>query len=163
MDRSFGRTRWIAGAVAGCAAVTAIVAGAQAASAASGTPAARSVVLINCNGQASAKPSGQVLTCADDGDYLSAAHWVSWKGVAFGSATEHIENCYQSCVSPSNHWYSYKVLVTLWRPEARPGHRGQFYFTRLTEIRTGSLKLPHDPNLKQAVTWDLAPWGANGS
>ena len=163
MKSSSGRVRWIATAVAGCAAVAAVLTAASAASAAPGAPAAHPVVLINCAGQAQVRPSHYILTCADAGDYLTGIHWVSWRNVAFGSATEHIENCYPHCVSKSNHWYSYPVLLTLWRAKAWPAHAGRSYFTRLTEIRTGSLKLPHDPDLSRTYTWNLAPWQPAGS
>lgn len=155
MKGSSGRTRWIAAAVGSCAAVAALVAAGQAASAAQAAPVSHSVVLINCSGKAQVRPSRYILTCADDGDYLTGIRWVSWGNVAFGSATEHIENCYPYCASRRNRWYTYPVLLTLWRAKSRPGHAGQTYFTRLTEIRTGSLKLPHDPNLSQTYTWPL--------
>jgi hypothetical protein len=159
MKSSSGRVRWIGAAVASCAAVAGVL---TAASAASGASAAHPVVLINCAGHAQVRPSHYVLTCADYGDRLTGIHWVSWSNVAFGSATEHIENCYPSCVSRRNHWYTYQVLLTLWRSKAWPGHAGRSYFTRLTEIRTGSLKLPHDPNLSRTYTWPLADWQPAG-
>ena len=163
MRSSSGRVRLIAAAVAGCAAAAAVLTAASAASAAPGAPAAHPVVLINCAGQAQVRPSRYILTCADAGDYLTGIHWVSWRNVAFGSATEHIENCYPYCAAKSNHWYTYPVLLTLWRAKAWPGQAGRRYFTRLTEIRTGSLKLPHDPDLSRTYTWNLAPWQQAGS
>jgi hypothetical protein len=149
----------LAQAIAG-AASCAIIAGfvTVAASSASAAPQSRSrVVIVNCVGKAQVKPSQFVLTCADYGDYLTGMHWVSWKNVAFGIGTEHIENCYPSCASTTNKFYTYSVLLTLWR--ARSAHGGSRYFSRLTEIRTGSLKLPHDPNLSRTQTWGL---GASG-
>jgi len=163
MKSTSGRMRWIAACIAGCGVATAAVTVAQAAPAAPAAPAAHAVVLISCSGKAQVRPSQYVLACADYGDRLTGIHWVSWKNVAFGSATEHIENCYPSCVSTSNHWYTYPVLLTLWRSKAWPGHAGREYFTRLTEIRTGSLKLPHDPNLPQTYTFPLAPWKPYGA
>ena len=163
MRGSSRRARWIAAAAASCAAAAAVVATALPASAAQSTPTSQSVVVVNCAGKLQVEPTGFILTCADDGDYLSDMQWVSWGNVAFGSATEHIENCYPSCASSSNRWYSYPVLVTLWRAKPLPGHAGQDYFTRLTEIRTGSLKLPHDPNLSRTYTQELAAWPSTGS
>lgn len=163
MKSSSGRVRWIVAAVAGCGAVTALVTGTQAASAAPAAPASHAVVLINCSGKAQVRPSQYVLACADYGDYLTGIRWVSWKNVAFGSATEHIENCYPSCVARSNHWYTYPVLLTLWRAKAWPHHAGRDYFTRLTLIRTGSLKLPPKLTLSQTYTYPLAAWQPAGS
>jgi len=45
-------------------------------------------------------------------------------------------DCVPSCVA--GHGHSLAVLVALWRAEARPGHPGQRYFTRLTVIYTGA-------------------------
>jgi hypothetical protein len=163
MKRSSGRVRWIAAAVASCGAATALAVAAQTASAAQAAPASHSVVIVSCTGKAQVGPSSYVLACADYGDYLTGVHWVSWKNVAFGRATEHIENCYPYCASSGNRWYSYPVLLTLWRAKPRPGHVGQAYFTRLTEIRTGSLKLPHDPSLSRTYTWGLASWNSAAS
>jgi len=160
MARSSGRARWIAAAVASGGAVAAFVTAAQAAPAAPAAP--HPVTIISCSGKAQVKPSRYVLACADAGDYLTGMHWVSWKNVAFGAGTERIHGCFPSCAA-SNVWYSYPVLVTLWRAEPRPGHAGQHYFTRLTEIRTGSLKLPHYRNLTRTYTWPLAAWRGTGS
>jgi hypothetical protein len=161
MDRSVRRAKWIASAVAAVGAVTALVAGLQPASAA---PVARvsHPVVVTCSGTAQERPSRYVLACADYGDYVAGVQWVSWKNVAFGAGTEHIHGCYPSCAA-SNVWYTYPVLLTLWRPEARPGHTGERYFTRLTEIRTGSLKLPHYKNLPRTYTWPLAAWSSTSS
>lgn len=154
------RAQVIAGTAASCAAIAAVFIGlAGAASAASAAPRPHdSVVLVNCAGKAQVEPSQFILTCADDGDYLAGLHWVSWKGVAFGSGTEHISDCYPYCAARTARFYSYPVLITLWR--AKSAHGNVRYFSRLTEIRTGSLKLPHNRDLAQTQTWDLVPSGA---
>jgi hypothetical protein len=154
MKMSSRRAKLAAGIIAGCAVVAAATSAATAAAAPA--PAAKPVVLVNCSGGAQVKPRSYILTCADAGDGLIRLHWVSWGDVAYGSGTEHIHDCYPYCAA-SDKYYNYPVLVVLWRPEARPGHAGQSYFTRLTEIRTGSLVLPHFSNLSRTYTWDLAP------
>lgn len=151
------RTRLLAGVVAGCAVAAAVATTAVSASA-TAAPAAGSVVLVSCSGAGQVKPHGYILTCADAGDSLIRLHWVSWGGVAYGRGTEHIHVCYPSCAQ-SDKYKNYPVLVVLWRAQARPGHAGQRYFSRLTEIRTGSLILPHSPRLARTMTWGIPPNG----
>jgi hypothetical protein len=78
---------------------------------------------------------------------------VSWGSVAYGRGIERIHDCYPSCVQ-SDKWVNYPVLVVLWRAEAQSGQK---YFSRLTEIRTGSLALPHLHNLRRTMTWNELP------
>lgn len=151
------RTRVLAGVVAGCA-VAAAVATTVVSASAIAAPPARLVVLVNCAGAAQVKPHGYVLSCADAGDSLMKLHWVSWAGTAYGTGTEHIHVCFPSCAA-SKKYANYPVLVVLWRTESRPGHSGQKYFSRLTEIRTGRLALPHSRNLSRTMTWDLPSSG----
>ncbi|HEX3493010.1 MAG TPA: hypothetical protein VHU92_26975, partial [Streptosporangiaceae bacterium] len=51
------------------------------------------------------------------------------------------------------------VLVTAWRAEPGPGHAGQHYFSRLTEIYTGKRPTYYRSGDKkyhpQTVTWQL--------
>ncbi|HTZ93832.1 MAG TPA: hypothetical protein VMB74_15675 [Streptosporangiaceae bacterium] len=157
MKLSSRRARLLGGVVAGCAVAAALVTSAASA-ATTAAPAARSVVLVNCAGTGQVRPHGYILTCADAGDSLTGLHWVSWAHVAYGSGTEHIHDCYPYCAA-SKKYYNYPVLIVLWRAEAWPGHAGQKYFTRLTEIRTGSLVLPHFHDLARTMTWDLSADG----
>jgi hypothetical protein len=140
MMLSSRRSRAIAGLVASCGAVAAIVAIATG-SAAAAPASAKPVVLVNCNGQGQVKPSSYLLGCADGGAGLEKLSWVSWKGVAFGSGTEYINNCYPYCAAGKV--YTFPVLITLWAPKARPGHAGQQYFSEMTIIHTGKLTRPH--------------------
>ena len=156
MKLSSRRTRLFAGIAASCA-VAAAVATTAATAAATAAPAG-SVVLVNCSGMAQVKPHGYILACADAGDSLIKLHWVSWAGTAYGRGTEHVHDCYPYCAA-SKKYVNYPVLVVLWRAEPRPGHAGQRYFTRLTEIRTGSLTLPHFHKLPRTATWDLTAAG----
>jgi hypothetical protein len=151
------RRRLLAGLAAGCAVAAAL---ATTAASASATPAAaaKPIVLVNCSGAAQVKPHDYILTCADAGDVLIRMHWVSWAGAAYGRGTEHIHDCYPYCAA-STKYVNYPVLVVLWRAEPRPGHAGQKYFSRLTEIRTGSLALPHFHNLPRTMTWRIPAAG----
>jgi hypothetical protein len=161
MKLSSGRGRVLAGIVAGCALAAAMATTAVAAttgSAAASPAAAKPVVLVNCSGAGQVKPHDYTLACADAGDSLTRMHWVSWANVAYGRGTEHIHDCYPYCAA-SKKFVTYPVLLVLWRPESRPGHAGQRYFSRLTEIRTGSLALPHFHNLPRTMTWDIPPNG----
>jgi hypothetical protein len=129
----------LAGVVAcGAAAVIALTSSASLASAS--RPASGPVVAVNC-GTAQVRPSGFTLACADGGAILQKLEWVSWRGVAFGKGTEVVNSCEPTCVAGK--FYGYPVLVTLWGAKARPGHRGQRYFSELTVIHTGKLRRPH--------------------
>ena len=147
------RSRALGAAVAGCAAITALAASGTGL-AATAAPAARPVVVVNC-GKAQVEPSQFVLACADGNAYLKGLHWVSWRTVAFGSGTEAVNDCTPTCVGGK--FYSYPVLITVWRPEARPGHHGQQFFSRLTVIHTGKLSRPHAATLPLTQTFDLFP------
>jgi hypothetical protein len=142
----------------GAAAVGAAICGPALASAAAPPSAARPVVLVNCADKAVVRPGQFVLTCADANDLVTGLHWVSWRGVAFGSGTEHVNDCVPNCAAGRT--FSYPVLITLWRPQARPGHPGQRFFSRLTEIRTGRLHKAKDSTLSRTQTFQL--WGSIG-
>jgi hypothetical protein len=134
------RSRAIAALIASCGAVAATVAAATGPAAAA-PAAAKPVVIVNCTGHGQVEPSSYILTCADDGIGLEKLHWVSWKGVAFGSGTEYVNNCFPNCAAGK--FYTFPVLITLWGAKARPGHAGQQYFSELTLIHTGKLTRPH--------------------
>jgi hypothetical protein len=153
MKLSSKRARLLGVIAASCAVVAACATSASSASAAAS--AARSVVLVNCAGTGQVKPRDFTLTCADAGDVLIKLHWVSWGTVAYGSGTERIHDCYPYCAA-SDKYVSYPVLVVLWRAKT---HSGKKYFSRLTEIRTGSLALPHFRNLPRTMTWTELPPG----
>jgi hypothetical protein len=65
----------------------------------------------------------------------------SWRNVAFGTGTEVVNDCFPSCVGGK--FYSYPVLITLWRAVAWPHHSGRQYFSRMTLIHTGALSRKH--------------------
>ena len=52
------------------------------------------------------------------------------------------------------------MLVTAWRAASRPGHAGQRYFGRLTEIYTGKrptyYRGPGKKYYPQTMTWQLS-------
>jgi hypothetical protein len=152
MKLSSRRSRAIGAVIASCGAIAAVV-GSGAGLATAAAPAARPVVLVNC-GKAEVKPAGYVLACADAGAYLTRLHWVSWQAVAFGNGIEFLNSCVPDCAA--NHFYSYPVLITVWRAEPRPGHQGQQYFSRMTVIHTGKLTRPHE-TLPLTQTFDLFP------
>lgn len=132
-------------------------AGATSAHAAPAHPAAKPVV-FNCT-KAQVRPGSFTLTCADGNDYLAGLHWVSWSGgAAFGRGTEHVNDCIPNCAQ--GHFHAYPVLVTAWRAVARPGHPGQRYFSRLTDIYTGKrptyYRGPGKKYYPQTVTWPLS-------
>jgi hypothetical protein len=148
------RASAIAAAVLGCAAgAMALTAGVS--SAATSRPVTSSVVIVDCASKGVVKPSQYYVACTGGGPQLTKLHWVSWKGVAFGSGTEVLDNCSPNCVSGAH--YRYPVLLTLWRAKTRPGHGDQQYFTRMTLIETGSLSLPPSSHLPLTPTYHLLP------
>jgi len=149
------RARVLVAAAASCGAAAAVFA--AAAGSATAAPAARPVVIVTCAGKAVVRPSSYVLACADADTYLSRLHWPTWTGVAFGIGILRIDACFPSCAAGK--YYSFPVLVNLWRARLWPGHGGRLYFSRLTLVQTGSLKLPHNPDLPRTQTYDLSPSG----
>jgi hypothetical protein len=127
-------------AVAGCGSagpgtgaggpVTARLAASRTDAAAAGAP-----VLVSCQGRAQTRPASFVLACADAGDVLTGLRWASWAQQAFGTGTEKINDCTPDCADGT--FIGYPALVVAWRPEPRPGHPGQRYFTRITRIYPG--------------------------
>jgi hypothetical protein len=94
-------------------------------------------VVVDCAVHAQTRPGQYILACADGGAYLAGLHWATWgSSSAFADGISTFDDCVSNCVAGRGH--SFPVLVALWRPEARPGHPGERYFTRLTVIYTGS-------------------------
>jgi hypothetical protein len=143
----------LSGVVAGAAAVAAI-ATSGVGFAATAAPAAKTIVIVDCSG-AHVKPATFNRLCGDGSDYITGMRWVSWKNVAYGSGTEHVNDCNPSCAGGKV--YTYPVLLTAWRALPRPHHPSQKYFSRLTEIHTGSLTRPHAARLPLTFTWHLSP------
>jgi hypothetical protein len=154
-------------------AAIAIAAGAGAVALAAGLPAVASAsssgptgaVVVSCDGQAQVQPHSFILACADDGIYLAGLRWASWSSgpggaaVAFGRGTDHENDCIPDCAR--GHFHAYPALITLWRAQARPGHPGQRYFTRLTAIFTGKRPTRYGAHghkyYPQTFTWELGP------
>jgi len=148
------RAGMVGGVIAGAVAAAAVAASGVGFAATAAPAAARSVVIADCHG-ARMKPGTFNRLCGDDSDYLTGVRWVSWKNVAYGRGTEHLNDCNPTCAA--GHVYAYPVLLTAWRALARPGHAGQMYFSRLTEIHTGSLRRPGAATVPLTFTWHLAP------
>jgi hypothetical protein len=144
----------VLGGTVAAAAALAAVAASGVGLASTRAPAPGSVVIVDCHG-ARVKPGSVNHLCGDNSDYLSGLRWTSWKNVAYGSGTEHVNDCTPTCAAGTV--YAYPVLLTAWRAEPRPGHPGQRYFSRLTEIHTGRLTRPGAARLPLTFTWHLAP------
>ncbi len=135
-------------AVAGTAAGTAM--------AASSTAAAKPVVLVQCTGAGQVRPAKSDLPgCMASNQDLRGIRWTSWNSSAFGSGTFAVNNCSPSASCGPSKFTKYSMLVVLWRPEARPGHAGQRYFSRMTVIFNGA-RHPHGAS---AQSWVLRPSG----
>jgi hypothetical protein len=144
----------VSAVIAGAAAVTAIAASGVGLAATASPAAPKTAVIVDCSG-AHVRPATFNRLCGDGSDYITGMHWVSWKTVAYGSGTEHVNDCNPSCARGKI--YTYPVLLTAWRALARPHHPGQLYFSRLTEIHSGSLSRPHAARLPLTFTWHLSP------
>jgi hypothetical protein len=126
-----------AGFLTGCASPHDVAAASAPVLAAHQAVAPRSTIVVNCLAKQQTRPSSFVLTCADAGDVLTGLHWADWAAAeAFGSGTEMIKTCKPNCAQGG--FASYPALITLWRPEPRPGHPGVLYFTRITRIYTAN-------------------------
>jgi hypothetical protein len=108
-----------------------------AAPAAMAAPASTRPVLVNCLDKATVKPSQFIITCADGNDYLAKLKWSHWGATASGKGTEWINTCNPNCAAGK--FRKFGASVKLWRPKARPHHRGQEYFTRMTLTYTHSV------------------------
>ena len=145
----------------GTGAVTAGAAAAPVRAADRTTVAATPAVVVTCQNKAEVRPRQFTLTCADGNDLLTGLAWASWRSVAFGTGTEYVNDCLPNCAE--GHFHRYPVLVDLWRAEQRPGHPGERYFSRLTEVYTGPRPAHYTGRHKyypQTTTWDL--WGQLG-
>jgi hypothetical protein len=134
------RTAVIAGAMALAGTTAAMTLAAAPASA--GASITHKVVLVNaCTGAGQVKPGRYEPGCMPSSEFFTGLKWVSWKSAAYGSGTLKVNNCTPSSSCGPSKFTKYPVLTVLWRAEARPGHPGQKYFSRLTFIFTG--KRPH--------------------
>lgn len=147
------RAGLLGGVVAGAGIIAAVAASGVGLAATSAPSATPSVVIVDCHG-ARANPATFNHLCGDNSDYLTSMRWVSWKNVAYGSGVEHLNDCNPTCAGGTV--YTYPVLLTAWRAVARPGHPGQKYFSRMTEIHTGSLTRPGAARVPLTFTWHLA-------
>jgi hypothetical protein len=144
-------------ATAGAAAAVALaVAPASAGTAGTTAAAASKVVVVNaCTGAGQVRPGGYAPGCQKSQEFFTGLKWVSWKSAAYGSGTLKVNNCSPSSSCGPSKFTKYPVLTVLWRAEARPGHPGQKYFSRLTFIFTG--KRPHGAAAQTMVLPPAAP------
>ncbi|MFH8629241.1 hypothetical protein ACH4CC_05145 [Streptomyces lydicus] len=114
---------------AGTALTAATVAAPAAAS--SALPATGRVAVIDCAGKPQVRPGTYTLACGDGNNVLTSLRWSQWQprsAVADGS--DMVNDCRPFCAA--GHFHRYRVHVRLDHPQARPGHPGQRYYTRLT-------------------------------
>jgi hypothetical protein len=149
------RTAVTAGVLAVAGTGTAVALAASPASA--GPVVAPKLVLVNaCTGAGQVRPGTYEPGCMPSNEFFAGLKWVSWRSAAYGSGTLKVNNCDPSSSCGPSKFTKYPVLTVLWRAEARPGHPGQDYFSRLTFIFTG--KRPHGP---AAQTMTLGSGKAN--
>jgi hypothetical protein len=118
-------------------------------------------VIVDCAVTGQRRPAQYPLTCTGTSTSLAGLQWANWgPSAAFAVGRIGINDCVPSCVGGTGH--SFPVLVTLWRAEPRPGHRGKSYFTRMTVIYTGSHSYRAGRklvSLPATITYPLSPGG----
>lgn len=118
-------------------------------------------VVLDCAMHTQTRPGQYTLACADGNAELAKLHWATWgPSAAFADGISTFNDCVPTCVA--GHGHSFPVLVALWRPEPRPGHVGQRYFTRLTIIYTGSRTYHADGKPYQLPVTATDPLSADG-
>ena len=107
---------------------------AQAATARSAAPAARTVV-FDCPGQhAMVRPKSFVLACADGNSAFEKLTWSAWgPGLASAQGTLVQNDCTPYCAA--GHFHRYPALVVLWGSKAVGS--GEHAYTKLTLILPG--------------------------
>ncbi|HET7018514.1 MAG TPA: hypothetical protein VFI65_31630 [Streptosporangiaceae bacterium] len=122
-------------------------------------------VVINCAEQGQTRPGKYILACGDANAYVTGLHWAAWQtAAAFAAGTDTFRVCIPTCTAGRLH--SFPVLVTLWRVQALPGHKGVRYFTRMTIVYTGSRSYRAGGktfHLPQTVTYPLSALGGAGN
>jgi len=126
-------------AVLAATAACGIAAGAMAAipAAQAARPSAGRVVIVTCAGKGVTSPSTYIIACADANDYLKGLNWSSWGVPASGFGKDVINDCIPTCVAGKFH--SYRVKVSLWRPEPWRHHGHLRYFSRMTLTYTRAI------------------------
>ena len=94
------------------------------------------VVVFDCVHHAQVRPKSFILTCADDGSFLSGLSWSRWTPQqAIATGVHRLNDCTPSCAEGK--FRSYPAIVTFWRGEPVAGHPGEKYFTMITVRYTG--------------------------
>jgi hypothetical protein len=121
-----------------------VAAGAIAGTAVAATAApakALPIVMVQCNGAGQVKPSSTLQPgCMGSNADITRLKWSAWGSSAFASGTAGFNDCTPSASCGPNKFTKFPALFVLWRPVAWPKHHGREYFTRMTEIFTGSGK-----------------------
>ncbi|MGP8296809.1 hypothetical protein ACTPOK_02350 [Streptomyces inhibens] len=106
------------------------------ASASSGQPSQTRVAAIDCTGQPQVRPGDFMLACGDGNNVLQSLRWSQWQPQsAAAEGNDLVNDCQPDCAD--GHFHSYRVHVRLDNPQLRPGHSGQWQYTRLTLTYAG--------------------------
>jgi hypothetical protein len=136
----FTRTRGLL--VAGALMAASVTAGATVLTAGSASARSSQVVAVACSGHGQVRPASfDNFGCMPSQEFLAKLSWTSWNSVAFGQGTLNVNSCVPDCAKGK--FIKYPVLTVLWRARPWPGHAGQRYFSRLTQIFTGKHPAHH--------------------
>jgi hypothetical protein len=97
--------------------------------------AARSTVVVNCQGSHQVRPATLMMACDDGNAYLSGLHWTAWQSSATASGTWRINDCVPDCAAGTFHTFT--ATVRLWQPGPLPSNSGTDYYSKI------AITLPH--------------------
>lgn len=98
-------------------------------------------VVLDCSGDLVVRPSIFTIACADAGAGVKHLHWTSWRReLASGYGTFWENDCKPNCADGKIRYY--RSVEVLWGNARVKGHPGEWRYTKITVIFTGSRRPP---------------------
>ncbi|MBL1091034.1 MULTISPECIES: hypothetical protein [Streptomyces] len=115
-----------------CAGAALAAAGVSAPVSASSAPRTRpGAAVVDCAENPQVRPGTFMLACGDGNNVLTSLRWSRWQPQsAVAEGRDMVNDCRPYCAA--GHFHSYRVRVRLDEPQHRPGHPGQWHYTRIT-------------------------------
>ncbi|GAB7030031.1 hypothetical protein AB0G35_17620 [Streptomyces sp. NPDC021749] len=87
--------------------------------------------VVDCTEKPQVRPGTFMLACGDGNNVLTSLRWSRWQPQsAEAEGRDMVNDCRPYCAA--GHFHSYRVHVRLDEPQRRPGHPGQWHYTRIT-------------------------------
>ncbi|UZJ33442.1 hypothetical protein [Streptomyces endophytica] len=87
--------------------------------------------VVDCTEKPQVRPGTFMLACGDGNNVLTSLRWSRWQPrVAEAEGRDMVNDCRPYCAA--GHFHGYRVHVRLDQPQRRPGHPGQWHYTRIT-------------------------------